>query len=456
MAINRPLFVHPDAGFLKRISDESTQFALTVSSKAEALLIIEEAKECLSSVFIYPNDLSVSTFKLIEKVIEKYPATPIFLIASLIVKENESLSQLLKQLPFQGIFSEKESYEGFVSFLVGQMDMTLKERSSLSGVPSFQGFQAVPVSDFYSRNHFPFDTYYMNNAGTLELMWTANALMDSKSLGAIAANRTALYFRNQDVEELIFSVRKIASKLDAANLPLSWHTSEVISSLKAVMEEARQLGIHNTVFEDSKNAIFESLSLVNRIETESASILNLIEQSQRAHRAIFSLFFSILICRNLKYEKVATVEIAGVASLLQDVSLFQTPFGDLSELLEGEFTPAQRTYYLQHPNMSAHLLSKHTPLSEVTLQVIRQAHEKRDRTGFPNRVGGLQLHPMAEILSLVNAYFEVRKQSSDLASTIQVLQNGVFMNGSPKIVSAFKLVLGDLIQEMLQAQVSGP
>ena len=61
---------------------------------------------------------------------------------------------------------------------------------------------------------------------------------------------------------------------------------------------------------------------------------------------------------------------------------------------------------------------------------MRQHHERKDRTGFPGRIGGMQLHPMAEILSLINAYLD---RSSD-----ESLEKEVYSHYSDRIVAAFK------------------
>jgi response regulator RpfG family c-di-GMP phosphodiesterase len=95
--------------------------------------------------------------------------------------------------------------------------------------------------------------------------------------------------------------------------------------------------------------------------------------------------------------------------------------------------------------LSADLVAHHTDVPQVTLQVVRQQHERKDKTGFPNRVGGNQLHPMAEILSLINAYYETSKMHTEDSLIIQELQN------SENIVHSFKTVLGNILKDKIFA-----
>jgi response regulator RpfG family c-di-GMP phosphodiesterase len=62
---------------------------------------------------------------------------------------------------------------------------------------------------------------------------------------------------------------------------------------------------------------------------------------------------------------------------------------------------------------------------------MRQHHERKDRTGFPNRAGGMQLHPMAEVLSLINEYL-------DHALNFESVEKEIYTHYSDRMVIAFK------------------
>jgi response regulator RpfG family c-di-GMP phosphodiesterase len=111
----------------------------------------------------------------------------------------------------------------------------------------------------------------------------------------------------------------------------------------------------------------------------------------------------------------------------------------------------EMSFYLQHPTLSADLVATHTDIPQVTLQVIRQHHERKDKTGFPNRIGGTQLHPMAEILSLINSYYEISMSEKNDALVIQRLQKEVFQHHSENMVAAFKAVLGNILKDKAEA-----
>jgi len=187
--------------------------------------------------------------------------------------------------------------------------------------------------------------------------------------------------------------------------------------------------------------------LISKIDSDEGTLYGMIDKAKKCDRSVFCASYSMLVCKQLRFEKTATLEILGLASVLQDISLYRTPFGDLSEKLQHELNPEQLTYYLKHPTLSADMVAHHTDVPQVTLQVVRQHHERKDKSGFPNRVAGNQLHPMAEILSLINSYYEVSKTHPDDAQNIQELQKSVFPHYSENVVAAFKQVLGNILKD---------
>jgi hypothetical protein len=63
--------------------------------------------------------------------------------------------------------------------------------------------------------------------------------------------------------------------------------------------------------------------------------------------------------------------------------------------------------------------------------VIRQHHERKDRTGFPLKIGGMRLHPMAEVLSLINEVIDKNPQSPEA-------ENEIYRHYSDAIVLSYK------------------
>ena len=180
--------------------------------------------------------------------------------------------------------------------------------------------------------------------------------------------------------------------------------------------------------------------LISTIDTGDGSIHRLIDKAKNCDRSVFCATYAMLICKHLKFEKVSSLEILGMACVLQDISLYRTPFGDISNKDPETLTENEAKIYFKHPTLSADIIAQHTDVAQITLQVIRQHHERKDRSGFPGKIGGNLLHPMAEILSLVNEYYDLTKKFTNQKLLNEELVREVYPHYSEVVSSAFKSV----------------
>ena len=78
-------------------------------------------------------------------------------------------------------------------------------------------------------------------------------------------------------------------------------------------------------------------------------------------------------------------------------------------------------------------------ISEVTLNhtysILEEHHERMDRTGYPSALGGVQVQPMAEILSMINSHLDEKTGERGVEWELHY---------SERLVKAFKKVLAAL------------
>ena len=219
--------------------------------------------------------------------------------------------------------------------------------------------------------------------------------------------------------------------------PVAWKTAETLFNAKMLLRELQQGGLNDGVVEHAHLMLSDLFQLVSHLG-QAPNLRRLVVLAKESDRSIACTTLSILMCKILKFEQNSIVEILGLASFFQDISLFSSPFGNLSNTPVLEMKPEAAKYFVQHPLLSADIVAKNTSVPEVTLQVIRQHHERKDRSGYPNRVGGLQLHPMAEILSLINSYLDHPEHFNEVKTEI-------YTHYSDRMVQAFQGLL-DLLE----------
>jgi response regulator RpfG family c-di-GMP phosphodiesterase len=450
--MNRPLFVHSSPQILDRLVKESDSYAMVTTSMVQALQWITNPELKLSGVYLNPDDTTFSAFRFLEITLTHRPALPIFLFEPKLQGNPEGTKRIMKNTHIKGVYLGSEPYQTLVGPLREQLADREPTRKKVPDTAQRAGHITLPISDFFTGTQYPYNVFILDDSGNMTLFAQRDSAIDPAYLAQASQKAQFFYVKEEDISRNKASLREAHSKLiDDEDYPKNWKTAEMMVSARNVLNEMKMAGINDALIEYTQAMLGDLFKLVAKIDSDEGALFGMIDRAKKCDRSVFCASYAMLICKQLKFEKTATLEILGLASILQDLALYRTPHGDLSEKLPSQLTPEQLNFYHQHPTLSADLVASHTDVPQVTLQVVRQHHERKDRSGFPNRVGGNQIHPMAEILSLINSYYDVSKAIDDDAQVIQELGKSVFAHYSENVVTAFKQVLGNILKDKIHA-----
>ena len=446
--MQQPLFIHSSSEFSSRIRREAGTNVLVTSSLLQALRWITNPDIAIPAIYMSPNDSSYSALRFLELTLLQRPVTPIFLIND----ENEAVGDEMKHYfetaSIRGFFKQTDSYEHFISSINVTPNMTFNEiKRRITTRSAHPSYLAVPIVDFLHSKVYPFDVFVEDNKKELRLFATAGSLVENEYLAHVAHKSSWMFVSETSVQETRDAIRNTQNTyMDEKNFPIAWKTAETLFNAKVLLKEMRKSGLSDAFIEHTHFLLSDVYQIVSQMGSTD-QIQQFLKQAHDCDRTVACATLSILMCRTLKFEKNAIVEILGLASFFQDISLHQSPFGDLSELSPDELSAEASNYYHNHPVYSADLLAAHTSMPEVTLQVMRQHHERKDRTGFPNRIGGMQLHPMAEVLSLINDYL-------DHSQNFEEVEKEIYSHYSDRMVAAFKQLRIMLAHTTFEEQVA--
>lgn len=437
--MGQTLFVNQDLEFLERIKSEGKEQVLTSPSMLQALHWLTNPELPLVGIYLNPNDPHYSALRFLEVCVIQRPTIPVFLIDEQQEMGPDRPLTFLKQMNVRGVFRGHETYQEFLKPLNLTAMIGLSEiKSKTTSRKVHPGFIEIPITDYALVKHHPFDVFVEDQTGALRLFASKGSLQDPAYLQELKKQTAWVFAEEKSIREVRRTIQD--HQLSVASLegfPVAWKTAEVLFNSRMLLRNIQQGGMNDVVIEQSGAMIGDLLQLVSHLG-QTENLRRLVQQAKESDRIVACTTLAVLMCKVLKFESESVVEILGVGSFFQDVSLYQTPYGDLSQTSPLKMSPEAAAFYMSHPTLSADLLSKSAKFPEVTLQVIRQHHERKDRTGFPNRVGGLQLHPMAEILSLINTYL-------DHEPNFNSIKEEVFSHYSDRMVAAFRGLI-DLIE----------
>jgi len=436
--MQQTLFIHTDPEFNTRIRNEAGDSALIASSFPQALEWISNPEILITAVYLSPNDASHSALHFLEHAARKRPTTPIFFIDDKNEVTTEAQHQLLESISIRGLFRKNDSFEQFTSALNDRPSLlwiTLDEvKKRITARKEHPGYLALPVIDLSYSKTYLLDVFVEDEKNELRLFATSGSYVEPEYLTTVAQKSSWIYVSEAQIQEAQDKIRSVqGSYVDLKAFPPSWKSAEVLFRAKTLLNEMRKKGLSDRLVEQTHFLLSDVYQIVSHLG-QAERIREFIQQAKNCDHSVVCATLAILMCDALKFEKEAIVEILGLASFFQDISLSQSPFGNLRDQKIEDLSEDAKRYHFNHATHSADILAENTSLPEVTLQVIRQHHERKDRTGYPNRIGGFQLHPMAEILGLINDYLEH-------SLNFEEMETKIYSHYSDRIVAAFKPIL---------------
>lgn len=428
------LFINSNSESFALMKEQSGTANLATSSYSEALKWVNDPSIPLSGIYLNPNDPTASALQFLGQAMQVRPATPFFILDEDGDFSPQNFTSLSDKFKIRGTFKGRKHLNDLLQPLQTTVPANLLAIDKRQNLQSEHlGYIAVPLVDFIYSKSYSANVFVEDDSKQLRFFAMEGSEVDLEYLSYLAKKTSWLYIEESSIESRMASFRFVdAAYLDPAYLSPSWRTAETFYRAKKFLDELRQNGTSEKLVAETYSVLQDLFQLTSQL-AQDLQLRNLVEQAKRCDKAIAAVTLSVLLCKKMRFEKTSIVETLGFASLLQDISLYRTPYGNLSEIDPPSMSAVAIAHYFNHPNLSADMIAKSGNVPELTLQIIRQQHERSDRTGFPARVGGAQLQPLAEILSLINSYLDSKNVTSEYLS-----------HYSDRVVVPFQQMLGSL------------
>lgn len=153
-----------------------------------------------------------------------------------------------------------------------------------------------------------------------------------------------------------------------------------------------------------------TLDSLERNDQALMSLVHLSRKTQRLADHVFGTFCLVLNLALLRKIPAMEREQLGLAALLHEAGWTQLPLNLIGK--RTRYTTAERGLVRKHTLIGNQILA-HSDLPELTRRIVAEHHELLDGSGYPAGLRGEQIHPLSQLLTVVDVYEERVHQLTD-------------------------------------------
>ena len=192
--------------------------------------------------------------------------------------------------------------------------------------------------------------------------------------------------------------KELRRKQDAALKICESGFSDAAKSYRELMGSLKSLPTRS--WEQSQVLVDGVLEQVQDFEEVSIRLLSEQIGDRASQHSINVLILSLLLGKACGLADVELKDL-GCGALLHDIGKQELP--DRLRWFDEQFTSAENKLHQEHVSRGV-ILGKGMNMSNAALLCIAQHHEAMNGTGYPMRISGTQISPLANIVALINRY----------------------------------------------------
>jgi HD-GYP domain-containing protein (c-di-GMP phosphodiesterase class II)/CheY-like chemotaxis protein len=438
----------------------SKGFGEYVKEDRNEYIFVEEGADCQIQFYKNKFDYCIldietknhSGLEVLRYIRLTHPSVKVFLMfgSALVFAEYEYTKKELSKMGVYESFVLPRPFEIILKNVTGTFSFKEGANTNPGGVSQEEEcsendnkFTHIKIDTFLSTQILLFDIFIRVNRNRYLKIFNQGDHVDVDRIKKYQyeKNMEYLYFKTQDRATYISFMNDAISR--AANSPRNVKKIKINhmqNVTEKIFEDIIKDGISSNMLRESQSA-FTSIRNVLYSNCNLAGLLdqlNTKDETYESHASLVSLF-SIIICKELKWDSERSLNIIGMASLLHDIGKLKLPESILNKC-PTEMTKSEYEKYIMHPEIGAEMLQDISLISEPVRQTIYQHHEINDGSGFPNNLMSKKIYPMAKIVSLADFYshFLVRNHYTPFEALNIIFSDPEYVHMfDPEIVRAF-------------------
>jgi response regulator RpfG family c-di-GMP phosphodiesterase len=241
----------------------------------------------------------------------------------------------------------------------------------------------------------------MKQATFVKILAAGDAFDPARVDGYLKKNVKHFFLRKEvQGQYLLFRDRLVKGAIKVEELGFGSKQGLLTAQGTETLNFLQSVGVSESNLELAGNFVANLDSYISQAGfTEHLECAAFFEDLASVEHGVGVTMITTLLLKEMGITSARPVQTFGVAALMHDIGLKKL-FPDLVFEDEKEIPPERMADYHNHPKLGAEILGKVQGVDPGLLQAIEQHHERRDRNGFPNRLGIGGINRIAEIIGI--------------------------------------------------------
>lgn len=442
-----------DSTFLEDLNKNQGHQIKLISAQDEKNIkaAIADHQTRYSAICLNTNLTDPAALPLIRFTKSHRPSTPLYLLS-----DNQSPPFTLEEahgLHVQAILCKPMKPTDFINSIFpgslfdlgAAMDLAKLETAKAGEEKEAEetGMHAIDAINFIGGKISFFDLFVRLSANRFVMILKAGDPLDPARLASYIAKNVKQFYIKKEAQHLYLQYcDKLTEAIVASDrLNLKQKSAQVSNLGRETSEYLKSVGLSEVTLQTAGRFVTHANSLIRRSGLDSsAAVKDYMADLVLADHGTSATILVSMIVQAMKFEDEKVLNSIAMAAMLHDIGLTKMP-EHLRNEKEWAFTPAEKELFETHPKIGGDLLRKVPHLNPLLPQVVDQHHERRNRKGFPLKLGAGAISPVAEVVGIADAFLVVLAESRVAGSAIKdpmEEMRATHMNGfSSSITDAF-------------------
>ncbi|MBI4925962.1 MAG: HDIG domain-containing protein [Bdellovibrio sp.] len=451
-----PLIVDSDTNFINKIKTEAETQSIQpifATRGKDAQLLIANSKNHFAGIFVNPNITNPHGFSVIRFSHFYRPALPIYIIAdeSISFKEEE-----LKKLGVQKIIHKPINYST-IAKLITPHSIFFNQGAALEDAKlnkdqigqeievNDSEFTSIYATDYLCGAKSFFDIYVRLNTNHYVKIVQAGDVFDPYRVAHYLQKGVEFFYLRKEAQEgyLTYCDQIASSILKNKKIGIEVKIKQTLNHGQEAMNFLKNHGINENNLEYAKSFVnnVQVLSEKLKLESNNDFVKSFLVDLEMYEHGVSTAMIASLLINPMKIAATHPTKVIGLAALFHDIGLYK-----MDPLLRDEdvskMTAQQITLFHTHPIVGSEMLSAIRGIDPVVIQAIAQHHERRNKKGFPLRLGAGYINRVAEIIGICDELCKMIKKLKENPSlnVLAIMEATVFEGFSNPVIEAFRSV----------------